>query len=222
MDESILGPLFVGGTPWRLVVNGRNVWAEPIGRQVGDNFELGVLNEELWKFNDPPVAPGTRLTAEIVHETGIYNLTLEYAEIIQGAEEAILTVRLAEDAGRIQRRETFRVRLLLDARMRSGDEFSKEFDALVRDLSEGGIRVTAGGLKSPLPLGSEVIVVFYAMALGGMSVKSEVRWCKPQRTGYELGIRFGDLDAASAARLHRYLWDIQKERRSVEQYDEPV
>lgn len=219
--------------PWVISMNGSVAMAR-VKEYSEDAVTLFVHPSALSIFEEEGLSQGTTVTARVDHETGIYRLGLLFQDSLIAEPDAMVTLLFSEEMDRTQRREAFRVRVLLDAKIACGPTFSKVCGALIKDLSETGVKVWAEGIPDELISGGNVRVDFFAQDLGSQSIHGEVMWLAnkafgeaspgddlskvswitPTMEGKEMGIRFVDANSDQVAQMRSYLWKIQRERSS--------
>lgn len=211
MASSSPDRIFQQGMPWKITVDGAPIWTEV------DSFKKGVIRlsalpGELAEIQDALLRPEAAVAAEVNHDEGMFFPTLRFLSMTSDGKQAALRFRIEDDVDNIQRRDAYRIGILLDGRIRSGSEFHQKHDALVRDLSETGIRIRVADADHAFLEKSEVLVAFSSSVLGSMSLKGKVRWLVRLASGYEIGIEFAEPELGEIVRLRNYLWELKRER----------
>jgi c-di-GMP-binding flagellar brake protein YcgR len=138
-----------------------------------------------------PLRAGQRLTIELVRPgDALYSMDCQL-ESASMEEPPMLTLRLLSDWHRVQRREAHRHPI--EMRATQATRFSAEgeresFDALIRDLSTGGMRVHS---RSELTLGDELELMFGTPS-GGAQLRLRVHVLRvvPRDAGWDAGCQF--------------------------------
>ncbi len=214
MDESLIETLVADGYPWKIMIEEDVTWA-----QVTDHTDSVVTLlfpvEETWRFANQ-LSSGDPMRVEVTQDSGIYRFEMKFRSLVENGDRFVVTAKVGEALDRTQRRDAYRVKLLVDAKVGpphvETPEPDEEIEALIRDLSETGARLSVRTGGSKLAEGATISVVFYVSGFGGMAVRSEVRWIHARAIGNEIGVRFMDQSSGDSNRLRKYLWNIQRMR----------
>lgn len=214
MDEGLIETLVADGYPWKVNIEGDTAWAQVVDHR---NSVVTLLfpTEETWRFTNQ-LTSGDLMKVEVTHESGIYRFGMNFESFVEGGDRFLVYAKIGEELNRTQRRDACRVKLLVDAKVgpphAKATDHDGEIEALIRDLSETGARLSVRSGGSKLGDGAVITVVFYVSGSGGMAVRSEVMWIHTRAIGNEIGVRFIDQSSEDSNRLRKYLWNIQRIR----------
>ncbi len=199
------------GIPWCLTYNDKTVWAQAYDNG-SHTYELVVPLGDDWQSDDDFWEVGDEIKSEVSHDTGLYSFTLAIDSLVVGQSQTTLVTHLSEDIDHLQRRQSFRVSLLLDAKIMAGHALDERYEALLRDMSQIGARLSVASKAEAPPVKSQIKLLFDSAQLGKMNVKCQIRWIKPIVNGYEMGLHFLHMDKVETEKLHKYLWETQLKR----------
>lgn len=209
MEKRLLDQLLEDGAAWCLSLKDQIVWAQAYSHQPsGIEFVIPKIGKH---GADIQLRPGEFIRTQLPHETGVYYLKLQLDEVQVEEKQIIATAYVAADLEHVQRRDAFRVRLLLDSKLRE-HEGQVEQEALIRDLSETGARISVAGQPELPPVKGQIICAFNTADLGDMVLKSQIRWKSELENRCEIGVRFLSPSKEDAERLRKYIWETQLKR----------
>lgn len=211
MESRLLDQLLEYDVPWCLSVRDKDIWADASSFSAKD-IKLVIQKQDGWEVAVDDLHSLKHIDVQVAHETGVYVLRLKRRKVEFEEERVTMIARVTSDLEHVQRREAFRVRVLLDTKIRTSVGFGSVHEALIRDLSETGARITFSGPVELGPEKSEITLMFNSDELGNMALKAQIRWKNEQARKCDLGVRFIAVPEQDAARLLKYVSEIQRNR----------
>ncbi len=166
------------------------------------------------------LAPGDRVTVEVVGERGVYRLDT----VVLGRDLGrvpVLVVKAAGDWVRHQRREFFRVACGMTparAARLEPDGTAIPINVRLKDISGGGLGIVT---DRPLKVGDRLEVELGLNGGGVFRVGVEVVWVRPRPGGtaiFEAGAKFVDIEPARQEAIVKFCLRRQlKQRRPAEE-----
>lgn len=170
--------------------------------RVGDGaLSLEAVRAKLQ--GDPP-GVGEQVTLQAMLPEGVFSVRGRVTECLAG-NYVNMVIRQEGEVERVQRREKFRAVVKLPVRIEPEAAWERPaMELITEDANTQGIRVKG---SAPLPVGQAVTVtVRLGDANRDLPCRGHVvRCCEDEGGGYDIGIRFLDLDKADEDRIVRAL-----------------
>lgn len=208
MKKNIKKFVVVGNTvEIPVVVDNQNIMLKSSVEGVGDDNKL-IIGAPLYKLNYYNVRSGDILRLHIKTSSGVVEFKSKILKRVRVRNLSTLVLEAISDPLLIQRREFFRLNILKDVFVTSGD---RSFNLITKEISAGGLSgiVTDIGdiaigekLEIKIDTGSEIL-----------ELMGDVLYCQPFNDSirrYEYRIKFINVSQSSRTKLLNYVFGEQR------------